>query len=61
MVLGIGGWIVGAFMVVLAVCGLFLASSAHGDRTFYVMGLALFIFGCGIVFALIKQGFDRES
>ena len=56
-----GGWLVGVFMAVLAVCGLFLASSAHGNVTFYGMGLAMFVFGCVLIFALLKQGFDHRS
>ena len=56
-----GGWLVGVFMAVMAVCGLFLASSAHGNATFYAMGLAMFVFGCGLVFTLLKQSFDNQS
>lgn len=59
--MGIGGWIVGVFMGILALAGLFLASAAHGDRTFYMMGLGLFLFGCALIFILIKQGFDERS
>jgi uncharacterized membrane protein YhhN len=59
--LGIGGWLVGAVMAILALSGLFLAASAHGDRTFYVMGLGLFLFGCAVIFFLIKKSFDEQS
>ena len=59
--MGIGGWIVGVFMAVIAVCGLFLASAAHGNQTFYTMGLGLFVFGCALIFGVIKQHYDHQS
>ena len=59
--MGIGGWIVGVFLAVMAIAGLFLASSAHGNATFYNMGLGLFVFACILIFGLIKQGFDHRS
>lgn len=55
-----GGWIVGVFMAILAIAGLFLASSAPGNPTFYSMGLGLFAFGCILIFALMKQSFDHR-
>lgn len=59
--MGIGGWIIGAFIGLLGLSGLFLASAAEGSRTFYVMGLGLLVFACIFIFALIKQSFDERS
>ena len=54
--MGIGAWIIGACMAVLGLAGLFLASSAHGNQTFYAMGLALFAVACVIIMGLLRQG-----
>jgi hypothetical protein len=56
-----GAWIIGVFVAVVALAGLFLASSAHGNQTFYTMGLGFFALGCVFIFILIKQAFDRRS
>ena len=57
---GIGTMIVGAIMVILAICGLFLAAQTH-EPSFYTIGLALFVFGAGFVFLLIKQAYDYHE
>lgn len=56
---GVGSWILGGAIGILALIGLVLAANAH-DRTFYGVGLILFVFSCAFIFFLIKQAFDGK-
>ena len=53
--MGLAAWIIGVCMAVLGLAGLFLASGAHGNQTFYTMGLALFVVACVIIMGLLRQ------
>ncbi|WP_259779926.1 hypothetical protein [Aestuariispira ectoiniformans] len=48
------GWIIGIFMTVVAVLGLFLASGAH-DATFSWVGILLFVTGVAFVYRQIVK------
>lgn len=52
--IGIGKWIMGSAMGLLALIGLFLASAAS-DGTMYGVGLLLFVFGVLFIFRLIGR------
>jgi hypothetical protein len=54
---GVGSYIAGLALTIVGMSGLFLASSTH-DPTFYKMGLLMFVFACGLIFAVIKHVFD---
>lgn len=54
---GTAKWLMGGFVGLLGLVGLFLAAGAS-DRGIYVFGMALAAFAVIFVFALIKQGFD---
>ncbi len=58
-----GSWILGTFMGLLSLFGLFVASRA-ADAMFGLFGWLLFLFGVVMIFALIAQntgGTPRES
>ena len=55
---GIGPWILGGVMALLALFGLFLASAAK-DGIFYGTGLAFFVFGVLFIFGLIHRYVGR--
>ncbi|MCG8358385.1 MAG: hypothetical protein MI920_22700 [Kiloniellales bacterium] len=57
---GIGAWILGVVMGLLALIGLVMASQAH-DAVFYWTGLLVFVFGVSFIFVLIGRSFDRAS
>lgn len=56
----LGNWIMGGITAVLAVCGLFVASTA-GHGVGYWGGLLFFLFAVGFVFLLIKVSFDHAD
>lgn len=57
---GIGSWVLGGVMGIMALLGLILAAYAQ-ERAFYTIGLALFVFSCGFIFFLIKHAFDNRK
>lgn len=57
---GIGYWLVGVCLAVLALEGLLIAAHGHA-QSFYVMGLALFGFGYGMIMVLIKASYDQQE
>ncbi|MFM9843336.1 MAG: hypothetical protein ACKVOI_10255 [Dongiaceae bacterium] len=54
-----GKWIVGGFVSLLGVIGLFLAANAK-DNGIYLFGFAIAAFAILYVFAAIKQSYDRR-
>ncbi|MEK9683995.1 MAG: hypothetical protein VW226_05565 [Rhodospirillaceae bacterium] len=55
-----GNWVMGAVMLVLAVCGLFVASTA-GHGVGYWGGLIFFVFAIWFIFRLIQASFDHAK
>lgn len=53
-------WILGGAIGLLGLVGLFVAAGTH-DRMYYGLGLALFVFCCGLIFKMIKKAFDRQG
>lgn len=51
--------LIGFFVAILGILGLFLASGAH-DTAIHWFGMALFIFAVLFVFYLIKAHFDGQ-
>ncbi|GGA00566.1 hypothetical protein [Elstera cyanobacteriorum] len=52
--------IIGLFVAVLGIGGLFMASGAH-DSEVHLFGLSLFVFAVLFNFQLIKGHFDRAD
>ena len=55
---GVGPWVLGGVMALVALLGLGLASGAHDD-VFYGTGLGLFAFGVLFIFFLIHRNVGR--
>lgn len=53
-------WIVGIACGLFSLLGLFLASRAVDDGM-YVFGLALFVFGVGMIFFLMRMHDSEEA
>ena len=49
-----GNWVAGAFLGLLSLFGLVMASRAHDD-SFYVVGLLIFLFGIALIFGLVMR------
>lgn len=56
----LSSWVIGVFVGVLGLAGLFLAAGAH-DGTIYGFGIAVFVFAVLFVFMLIKRGYDAAA
>jgi len=54
----VSNWIMGGVMLVLAICGLFVASVA-GNGFGYWGGLLFFVFAIWFIFRLIQVSFDH--
>ncbi|MFY8106637.1 MAG: hypothetical protein ACOVKO_06945 [Elstera sp.] len=52
--------LVGVFVAVLGILGLFMASGAV-DAELYLFGLSLFALGVLFNFSLVKSAFDRQD
>ena len=57
---GIGTWVLGGVMGLLALVGLIMASGA-ADGMFYFTGLLFFLFGVLFIFFLIGRNVGRPS
>jgi hypothetical protein len=53
-----GPWVLGAFMALLSLLGLVMASGAK-DELFYSVGLIFFLFGLLFIFGLIRKYVGR--
>ena len=51
---GVGSWVFGGLMGILAVIGLFVSANAT-DTAVYYTGLVFFVFGVVIIFGLINR------
>jgi hypothetical protein len=50
----VGNWVAGAFLGLLSLFGLLMASRAH-DNSFYVVGLLIFLLGVALIFSLVVR------
>ena len=56
----VSSWVMGVFVGVLGLVGLFMAAGAR-DGAVYGFGLGVFLFAVLFVFLLIKRGFDAVT